>query len=110
VGEKRREFIGSFLGIVFLLFFTAEVSSAQERWESLKTDQCLRCHTEDEMLPADLSKEDVHLRPGLSCAGCHGGDATAVDGDAAMSREAGIHSFIVRRQAFFRLILVGVHP
>lgn len=28
----------------------------------------------------------------------------------AMSREAGIHSFIVRRQVFFRLILVGVRP
>lgn len=28
----------------------------------------------------------------------------------AMSREAGLHSFVVKRQVFFRLILVGVHP
>lgn len=41
------------------------------------------------MLPADLSKEDVHLRPGLSCAGCHGGNPEAEDGDAAMSPDAG---------------------
>ena len=89
VGDRVLKSFVALPGIVLFLALIVGSSLAQDRWESLKSDQCVRCHTEDEMLPADLSKEDVHLRPGLSCAGCHGGDATAEDGDAAMSREAG---------------------
>jgi hypothetical protein len=41
------------------------------------------------MLPEGLSEDDVHLQVRLSCAGCHGGDATATDEDVAMSEAAG---------------------
>jgi hypothetical protein len=81
--------IGALFAGAFFTVLAGGALVAQDRWESLENDGCVRCHTEDEMLPADLSKEDVHLRPGLSCAGCHGGDPLSADGDAAMSPDAG---------------------
>jgi predicted CXXCH cytochrome family protein len=89
VGERAREFFGALWVCLFLAIAAGGACLAQDRWESLKNDQCVRCHTENENLPADLSKEDVHLRSGLSCAGCHGGNPEAEDGDAAMSPGAG---------------------
>jgi len=54
--------------------------------EKLRTeDKCLSCHQEMELLPADFQDYDIHLQPGLSCAGCHGGDPTADDPEVAMS-------------------------
>jgi len=52
-------------------------------------DHCVQCHTEDDNLPDDHLDADVHLQPGLSCAGCHGGDPTSDDPDQAMSKAAG---------------------
>ena len=52
-------------------------------------DQCIACHQELEMLPEDFEIYDVHLRSGLSCAGCHGGDPSSDDEDIAMSPENG---------------------
>jgi hypothetical protein len=87
---KTRELAGA---VWAAAFFAAVLSGgsglAQERWESLKDDHCVQCHTENDMLPEGLSKVDVHLRPGLSCAGCHGGNPAAEDQDAAMSPAAG---------------------
>jgi len=57
--------------------------------ESLEEDQCIVCHTEDENLPEDYFKDDIHMQAGLSCSGCHGGDATSDDDEVAMSAEAG---------------------
>jgi hypothetical protein len=55
----------------------------------LTEDQCYICHRDDEYLPEHFNVEDVHLQPGLSCSGCHGGDAASGDPDIAMSEEAG---------------------
>lgn len=55
----------------------------------LAEDHCVACHTEDDNLPGDYIPDDVHAKPGLSCAGCHGGDPTQEDPDLAMSPDAG---------------------
>ena len=52
-------------------------------------DQCIVCHQELEILPEGYKIYDVHLRNGLSCAGCHGGDPSSDDEDISMSPENG---------------------
>jgi predicted CXXCH cytochrome family protein len=52
-------------------------------------DQCIICHLGIEMMPADFNKEDVHLKAGLSCAECHGGDPKAEDMEESMSPKKG---------------------
>jgi predicted CXXCH cytochrome family protein len=46
-----------------------------------------------EILPADMSVdmslEDAHLKAGISCAGCHGGDPNDNDAEISMSRARG---------------------
>ncbi len=84
-----REFSGAVLACLLVAAAACDLCMAQARWESLKDDQCVRCHTDNDILPADLSKEDVHLRPELSCAGCHGGNSHSDDQDVAMSPSAG---------------------
>jgi predicted CXXCH cytochrome family protein len=95
----RESWGASVVGLFFVVLAGRAVSLAQApgRWESLKNDQCVVCHTENELLPGDLSKEDVHLRTGLSCAGCHGGDPAATDADAAMSPRAGFVGVPVKK-------------
>jgi hypothetical protein len=63
--------------------------SAQEDDEPAAVDHCVQCHTEEDLLPEGHLAADVHMKPGLSCAGCHGGDATSDDEDVAMSAAAG---------------------
>jgi predicted CXXCH cytochrome family protein len=72
-----------------LLVACAAGASAETRMARLQGDQCVNCHRELEMLPQGLSEDDVHLQPRLSCAGCHGGDASATDEETAMSTAAG---------------------
>ena len=67
-----------------------------QKMEVLLQNRCILCHTDPESQSAEnlfsvatgspqpathmnLKEvvEDVHFRPGLSCAGCHGGDPTA---------------------------------
>jgi hypothetical protein len=55
----------------------------------LEEDQCYVCHREDDNLPEHFNDDDIHMQPGVSCAGCHGGDATSDDMDVAMSEDAG---------------------
>jgi hypothetical protein len=58
-------------------------------------DTCTACHTEldDQRLRAPATfattDADVHHRQGIGCAGCHGGDPTSDDPDAAMSPAVG---------------------
>ncbi len=57
--------------------------------QDIKKDACYTCHTDiDEDLDVQVMThidEDVHIKLGLSCADCHGGDPTAFDdADAAM--------------------------
>ncbi len=62
---------------------------AQNEKKLDKTDQCVACHSENDMLPADYSDYDVHRHADLSCSGCHGGDKTSSDQDVAMSPAKG---------------------
>ena len=52
-------------------------------------NQCIVCHTDEDYMPEDYFEDDIHLRVGLGCVGCHGGDPTSDDEDVAMSEEAG---------------------
>lgn len=52
-------------------------------------DQCFICHLELDDANANLYKADIHHLKGISCASCHGGDATSDDMDIAMSEEKG---------------------
>jgi hypothetical protein len=52
-------------------------------------DQCFVCHDAIGGKPALLFKGDIHRQKGVSCAGCHGGDASTDDMDRAMSKAAG---------------------
>ncbi|HEX5132984.1 MAG TPA: cytochrome c3 family protein [Candidatus Krumholzibacteria bacterium] len=69
-----------------------DASAAQEA-----VDNCVACHTENDMLPAGHLDADVHMQPGLSCAGCHGGDPTSDDQEIAMSKAKGFRGVPERR-------------
>lgn len=79
--------------LIFFLFFTitanSNLVSAELSDQLLKEDKCLSCHKEMELMPEDFQDFDIHLQPGLSCAGCHGGDPTSEDPEEAMSPKAG---------------------
>ncbi len=64
-----------------LTVFEQQVASTQ--------DQCLVCHEAIEDKNAALFKGDVHFANGLTCASCHGGDATKEDAEESMSKNAG---------------------
>lgn len=77
------------LFIAFLFAFPFLNLIAQEEESVFETDQCIVCHTEDDNLPEDFNKNDIHLQTGLSCAGCHGGDPTSDDEEIAMDPDGG---------------------
>lgn len=55
-------------------------------------DTCVDCHSALDgnlKAPATGFLDDIHRRNGFSCADCHGGDRTADDPRAAMSRSRG---------------------
>ena len=55
-------------------------------------DQCFNCHSilDDKLKkPADLYKNDIHFRKGVTCASCHGGDSKEEDQQKSMSKTAG---------------------
>ncbi len=65
----------------------AEEDEAIEKKEPI--DRCVACHVEEDVMPEGHNDADIHMQPGLSCAGCHGGDPTSDDEDVAMSEDAG---------------------
>ncbi len=77
------------------VLFSATLGFAQNK------NSCLDCHS---ALPEPLNvaqetfSQDIHAQKGLTCASCHGGDATNDDSDKAMSRRAGWKGHIDRRQ------------
>jgi predicted CXXCH cytochrome family protein len=76
--------------IPLIIMLVAIKSSAQETPQS--QDQCYNCHSQLDgkfKAPADMFKVDVHNRRGLTCASCHGGDATSDDMDKAMDKAKG---------------------
>ena len=60
-------------------------------------DHCVQCHTEEDLLPEGHLAADAHMKPGLSCAGCHGGDPSAEDQERAMSKAAGFRGVPARK-------------
>jgi predicted CXXCH cytochrome family protein len=56
---------------------------------SPRPDQCRVCHQALGDRPSSLFKHDVHAGAGVSCSGCHGGDATTDDMGRAMDPKAG---------------------
>jgi hypothetical protein len=64
-------------------------------------NSCLDCHSN---LPEPLGvsvetySQNIHAQKGLTCAACHGGDASADDPEKAMSRAAGWKGKIERKQ------------
>ncbi len=54
-----------------------------------KDDQCYICHSLLGGQPAELFKNDIHYKKGISCSDCHGGDNQTDDMDKGMSKSAG---------------------
>jgi predicted CXXCH cytochrome family protein len=52
-------------------------------------DECLVCHSTMGDKPSSLYRADIHFRKGISCSGCHGGNAATDDADKAMDTTAG---------------------
>ena len=77
---------------IFALSITVLIYSVSYCQDAKNTNSCLNCHAEleDDLLqPALLIEDDIHQAAGLSCAGCHGGDASSDDPDIAMSPQSG---------------------
>ena len=51
-------------------------------------DSCFECHSVVEGTSV-VFKDDIHYRNGISCAGCHGGDANEDDQNISMSAQRG---------------------
>lgn len=57
-----------------------------------KPDECMNCHLlvgDKLQKPADDFVKDIHYLRGITCAACHGGDATTDDMEAAMDKKKG---------------------
>ena len=72
--------------MIFSLFFLSIVYTQQVK-ELPKDDSCISCHMDEENMPEDFNKWDIHLQKGLSCAGCHGGNPNINDEDAMAESE-----------------------
>jgi hypothetical protein len=75
--------------IFFTFIFYINKTFTQDSNPLLQNDQCIVCHLEAEMMPQDFNEHDIHLQPGLSCSGCHGGDPNSNDPEEAMSKKNG---------------------
>jgi predicted CXXCH cytochrome family protein len=56
---------------------------------AFSADECMACHVLLGDVPSTRFRNDVHHLKGISCAGCHGGDATSDDMEKAMSAGKG---------------------
>ena len=77
------------LTAILLIFLAAAFAV---RCEASDKDYCVECHIAlggKAKEPADLIKDDVHFKRGLSCADCHGGDRTKDDFSEAKDPAAG---------------------
>ena len=75
--------------LIMIIFFGLQLNSkivyGQHFSQLSQKDQCIKCHMEEEMMPKNFNESDIHLQAGLSCVGCHGGDSTKDDVEAAMN-------------------------
>lgn len=64
-------------------------------------NSCLECHsvlTDNLGVTEEKFSQDIHGQKGLTCASCHGGDATNDDPEVAMGKKAGFKGKITRAQ------------
>ncbi len=81
--------------VAVCVFFCCSSAAAQIK------DTCLDCHSalpEPLGVSAETYSQNIHAEKGLTCAACHGGDATSDDPSKAMSRAAGWKGKIERKQ------------
>lgn len=81
VRKKRTCAPHSVLCLLFSVFCSLAIAFADE-----VKDSCVECHSQlsgQLKEAADLVKEDIHTKRGLSCSDCHGGDKTTLDMSAA---------------------------
>ncbi len=71
-----------------LLIFLFNVFT-QITFSQLKVNYCFECHENIGDKVAESFKKDVHKEKGITCAGCHGGDAASEVLEQAMSKEKG---------------------
>ncbi len=82
---------------LIISFFLLNISSAKNElsnnFQQKKVDECMTCHLdvveETDKEPAHLFSKDIHFEKGITCAGCHGGDATSDDDEIAMDKSKG---------------------
>jgi len=72
-----------------LLMATVGQTQAQDEFEIPPGDECVTCHLDLDEMPDGFQPYDVHFKHGLSCVGCHGGDATSDDEEIAMDEAVG---------------------
>jgi hypothetical protein len=91
---RNKRLLGCLWGMLGMMGCAVSVASAQA------PNTCLDCHAVLDA-PLQVTQEqfshDIHAQKGLTCASCHGGDATA-PGPEAMSKTAGFRGKIERRQ------------
>jgi predicted CXXCH cytochrome family protein len=83
------------LFLAVCLLFGGRFAAAQAK------NSCLDCHAnlpEPLGVSAETYSQNIHGQKGLTCAACHGGDATSDDPEKAMSRAAGWKGKIERNQ------------
>jgi predicted CXXCH cytochrome family protein len=64
-------------------------------------NSCLECHsvlTDNLGVTEEKFSQDIHAQKGLTCASCHGGDATNDDPEVAMGKKAGFKGKVTRAQ------------
>ena len=59
------------------------------RAAAVDKNTCLDCHQSAGDKPSELFQHDIHFQKGITCAGCHGGNATVDDMEQAMDKKAG---------------------
>lgn len=65
---------------------------SKEKEKNTSQDQCLSCHSDlsdNLQVPAKAYTKDIHYLKGVTCAGCHGGDASTDDMDESMNKQKG---------------------
>jgi len=64
-------------------------------------NSCLECHsilTDNLGVTEEKFNQDIHAQKGLTCASCHGGDATSDDPEISMGKKAGFKGKINRAE------------
>ena len=96
--DSFRQFGTAHQPMAFALFLL--VASLSSSYGQSK-NSCLDCHSalpEPFGVSQEKFAQDIHAQKGLTCASCHGGDATSDDPEKAMSPQAGWKGKIDRKQ------------